>query len=311
MFEEIFVDKVNDSYEESIAKAKKAFVEANAVVVGAGSGLSTAAGYTYAGERFDKYFSDFKKEYGIRDMYSGGFYLFPDRETQWAWWARHIWLNRYVPIPNNTYEILHDLVKGKDYFVLTTNVDHCFQRAGFDRQRLFYTQGDYGLFQSSAPFGASAGKTYDNEAIVRKMILAEGFEIGDNGELIIPQSAEIAMRVPTELVPYCPDDGEPMTMNLRSDDTFVEDDGWHKAAERYDEFIRRHGGLKIVYFELGVGGNTPVIIKYPFWRMTAENKAAKYICVNKGEAMAPREIMKRAICIDADIRQALMDMSIA
>ena len=133
MFEEIFVDKVNDSYEESIAKAKKAFVEADAVVVGAGSGLSTAAGYTYAGERFDKYFSDFKKEFGIRDMYSGGFYLFPDRETQWAWWARHIWLNRYVPIPNNTYEILHDLVKGKDYFVLTTNVDHCFQRAGFDR----------------------------------------------------------------------------------------------------------------------------------------------------------------------------------
>lgn len=290
-------------------KLRKAFAEADTVVLGAGSGLSTAAGLTYTGDRFHQYFSDFAKKYGIRDMYSGGFYPFPDMETFWAWWSRHIWVNRYAPIPSDLYEKLLHVVKDKDYFVITTNVDHCFQRAGFDGKRLFYTQGDYGLFQSSRPYGASARKTYDNEEICRRMLLAQGFEIGKDGELIIPEGAEISMRIPTGLIPYCPDDGEPMITNLRADDRFVEDEGWHQASMRYAEFLRRHERQKVLYLELGVGGNTPVIIKYPFWRYTADNRNAIYACVNMGEAAAPQEIRDRSILIDGDIRTCIEDLS--
>jgi hypothetical protein len=252
----------SETTENGMEKFRKVLDEADTVIIGAGSGLSTAAGYTYSGERFNTYFSDFAEKYKIQDIYSGGFYPFPDMETYWAWWSRHIWVNRYVPIPNDTYDRLYDLVKDKDYFVLTTNVDHCFQRSGFDKKRLFYTQGDYGLLQSSNPHGASAHKTYDNEEICRKMLLAQGFEIGEDNSLIIPEGADIRMRIPTELVPYCPDDGELMTTNLRADDTFVEDEGWHQAAERYTEFLRRHEGTKTVFLETAVGFNKPGYIKY-------------------------------------------------
>ena len=226
--------------EDGTGKLRRALSEADAVVIGAGAGLSTSAGYIYTGERFDRYFYDFRDKYGIRDIYSGGFYPYPDMETYWAWWSRHIWVNRYVPIPNDVYDRLLKLVKDKDYFVITTNVDHCFQRAGFDKKRLFYTQGDYGLLQSSNPRGASARKTYDNREIVKEMLLAQSFGIGENDELIIPERTELAMRIPTELIPYCPDDGELMTTNLRADDRFVEDEGWHAAAERYSAYLREH-----------------------------------------------------------------------
>ena len=288
-----------------IEKLRKALDEADAVVVGAGAGLSTSAGYIYTGERFDKYFYDFRDKYGIRDIYSGGFYPFPDMETYWAWWSRHIWVNRYVPIPNDVYDRLLNLVKDKDYFVITTNVDHCFQRAGFDKKRLFYTQGDYGLLQSSNPHGASAHKTYDNKEIVRQMLLAQGFEIGENDELIIPEGTELAMRVPTELVPYCPDDGELMTTNLRADDKFVEDEGWHVAAERYSEFLRRHQNVKTLFLETAVGMNTPTIVKFAFWKMTNQWPDATYACLNYGEAYAPDEIKDKSICINGDIGEIL------
>ena len=311
----------------SIEDLRTALSEADAVIIGAGSGLSTAAGYTYSGERFRKYFSDFQEKYGIRDMYSGGFYPFPDMETFWAWWSRHIWVNRYAPIPSDLYEQLFRVVKDKDYFVVTTNVDHCFQRAGFDKKRLFYTQGDYGLLQSSNPQGESAYKTYDNEEICRKMLLAQGFEIGEDNELIIPEGVDIEMRVPTKLVPHCPDDGELMAMNLRSDDTFVEDGGWHEAAGRYGDFLAKHGikaqGFftqdshekvnraydgKVLFLELGVGGNTPGIIKYPFWQMTYAKKDAIYACLNMCQAIAPEEIRKRSICIDGDMKEILAEL---
>lgn len=308
MFGRLYVEKTKQSYSESIGNTKAAIADADAVVIGAGSGLSTAAGYTYSGERFHTYFRDFIDEYGIRDIYSGGFYPFPDMEIYWAWWSRHIWVNRYMPIPNDVYNKLLNLVKDKDYFVLTTNVDHCFQRSGFDRKRLFYTQGDYGLFQSSNPHGISAHKTYDNREIVEDMLLAQGFEIGENDELRTPKGKKLSMRIPTELIPYCPDDGELMTTNLRSDDKFVEDDGWHIASGRYSDFIRRHDDLQVVYLEIGVGGNTPVIIKYPFWKYTAQNENATYVCINKGEAVAPHEIMKRSLCLDEDIGRVLDDL---
>ncbi len=294
---------------DGIAKLRKAIDEADAVVIGAGAGLSTSAGFIYTGERFDKYFSDFAAKYHFSDMYSGGFYVLEcPPEEMWAYWSRHIWINRYMPIPNDTYDRLYDLVKDKDYFVITTNVDHCFQRSGFDKKRLFYTQGDYGLLQSSNPHGASAHKTYENEEIMRKMILAQGFEIGENNELIIPEGREISMRIPTELIPYCPDDGEPMTMNLRSDDKFVEDEGWHQAAERYSEFLRRHENLKVLFLEAAVGMNTPSIIKFQFWKIVNQWPDAAYACLNYGEAYAPDEIINRSICINGDIREILMKL---
>ena len=261
-------------------------------------------------------------------MYSGGFYPFPDMETFWAWWSRHIWVNRYAPIPNDTYDRLFNLVKDKDYFVLTTNVDHCFQRSGFDKKRLFYTQGDYGLLQSINPRGASAHMTYDNEEICRSMLLAQGFEIGEDKELIIPEGAQIKMKIPRELVPHCPDDGELMTVNLRSGDDFVEDKGWHQAAERYGDFLAEHGiraqGFftrdsrakvnraykgKVLFLEVGVGGNTPGIVKYSFWEMTKERPDAIYVCLNNGEACAPGDIRKKSICINGDFGEIIDQLS--
>ena len=275
---------------------------ADAVLVGAGAGLSTAAGFTYGGERFRANFADFEAKYGFHDMYTGGFYPFPTQEEKWAYWSRFIGCNRYSDPPKPVYAQLLALLAGKDYFVLTTNVDHCFQKAGFDRQRLFYTQGDYGLFQCSAPCHSS---TYDNEETVRQMVLAQGYEIDGGGGLFLPDGVNAKMAIPSELVPLCPKCGKPMSMNLRADDTFVQDRGWYAAAERYQEFLRRHSGLHILYLELGVGGNTPGIIKYPFWQMTAHNPKAVYACVNYGEAVCPQEIDSQSICIDKDIRSCL------
>ena len=286
---------------DKAARLKEELGTADAVVVGAGSGLSTSAGFIYTGERFQKYFKDFIGKYGFPDMYSGGFYPFSSLEEYWAYWSRYIYINRYMDSPKPVYQEFLQLVKDKDYFVLTTNVDHCFPKAGFDKGRLFYTQGDYGLWQCSKPCHQ---KTYDNEAAIRKMIEAQGFKITEKG-LTIPDSASPVMTVPSELVPHCPVCGAPMSMNLRIDDTFVEDDGWHAAAQRYEDFLRRHEGGHILFLELGVGGNTPAIIKYPFWQMTYRNPMAVYACVNLGEAYALGEIAGRAICIDGDIGEVL------
>ena len=283
---------------ENILRLRNAINEADAIVIGAGAGLSTSAGYIYTGERFEKYFSDFIKNYGFEDMYSGGFYPYPSKGEFWAFWSRYIWINRYTKTPKPVYEELLDLVKDKDYFVITTNVDHCFQKAGFDKKRLFYTQGDYGLFQCSKPCHQ---KTYDNEEIIRKMVLSQGFSIGEENELIVPENRELKMSVPEELFPVCPVCGEPMTMNLRSDDLFVQDEGWDEAAQRYSDFLRRHQDMKILFLELAVGFNTPVISKVPFIQMTERWKNATYACLNYGEAYTTQEIEERSICIDGDI----------
>lgn len=270
---------------DQIEKASGKIRCADAVLIGAGAGLSASAGFTYSGRRFAENFSDFIEKYGFTDMYTAGFYPYETLEEYWAYWSRYILINRYQNAPRSVYQDLRDLVREKDYFVLTTNVDHCFQKAGFDKQRLFYTQGDYGLWQCSRP---CHHKTYDNETVVKKMVARQ-----EN------------MRVPSEVVPYCPLCGAPMSMNLRADNTFVEDEGWHMAADRYGDFVRRHRQSHIVYLELGVGGNTPGIIKYPFWQMTAENPKAAYVCINKGEAACPREIAGQSICVDGDIGEVL------
>ena len=283
---------------EKITCIKEKIKQADAVVIGAGAGLSTAAGFTYSGERFMAYFSDFHQKYGFSDMYSGGFYEFPTEEEHWAYWSRYIYVNRYLDAPKPLYEKLLELVRDKDYFVLTTNVDHCFQKAGFDKKRLFYTQGDYGLFQCSKP---CCQKTYDNEAAVSAMMESQGFIRDNNGKFVFPESGSVAMKIPTELIPRCLECGAPMTMNLRADDSFVQDAGWDEAAERYSLFLNRHENMNMVYLELGVGYNTPGIIKYPFWQMTAQNPRATYICLNNGQAYCPAEIENQSICVDGDI----------
>ena len=293
------------SKEERISRLKKEIETADAIVIGAGAGLSTSAGLTYSGERFERYFFDFAKKYGIRDIYSGGFYPFPDEETRWAWWARHIYYNRYIDAPKPVYQELLLLVKDKDYFVVTTNVDHQFQRAGFYKKRLFYTQGDYGLFQSVNP---SLRKTYDNEEWVIKAMETQGFIRDENGVFQVPENGELKMKIPTSLIPKCPEDGSDVTMNLRADDSFVEDEGWHRASAAYADFLRRHENLHVLYLELGVGANTPVIVKYPFWQMTKANDKAVYACLNYGEAFCPGEIEDRSICIDGDIGTLLTEI---
>ncbi len=288
MFLSKLTSKSTESYSDKIKKLKKDIDSTDAILIGAGAGMSTSAGLTYSGERFYRFFSDFHKKYGINDIYSGGFYPYDTPQEYWAWWSRHIYYNRYDIPAGKPYTDLLDLVKDKDYFVLTTNVDHQFQIAGFDKHRLFYTQGDYGLFQCSKP---CCQKTYDNEDAVRKMV-----------------AAQRDMRIPTELIPKCPVCGAPMTVNLRSDMTFVQDEGWYAAAGRYEDYLRRHENSHILLIELGVGMNTPVIIKYLFWQMTANNKDATYVCINRSEAYCPEDIADRSICIDADIGKTISDV---
>lgn len=295
-------------YEESIQILKEQLDTADAVVIGAGAGLSTAAGYVYTGKRMQDYFSDFVAKYGIRDMYSGGFYPYQTMEEFWGFWCRYIWINRYAPIPSTVYSDLFDLVKDKDYFVLTTNVDHCFQRSGFDKKRLFYTQGDYGLFQSSNPTGKAKHKTYDNEEQIRDMILSQGWNIDSEGNLSLPEGTTPMMTIPTTLVPYCPDDGNLMTTNLRADDKFVEDHGWHVAERQYEDFLNRHTDDHVLYLELGVGMNTPVIIKFPFWKYTEDNPNAFYACVNYNDAGCGKSIVDRSVCIEEDFAKVLADL---
>ena len=304
MFSRISITKSTGTYSDNIKKLKETLIDADTVVIGAGAGLSTSAGFVYNGERFEKYFFDFAAKYRFADMYSGGFYPYATQEEFWAYWSRYIWVNRYMDAPKPVYEELFRLAENKDYFVITTNVDHCFQKAGFDKKRLFYTQGDYGLFQCSEPCHS---KTYENENMIREMVLSQGWVIGENNELVLPKGVTLKMAVPTQLLPVCPVCGKPLTMNLRSDNKFVEDEGWHQAAERYENFLRTCGG-KVLFMELGVGYNTPVIIKYPFWQMTAKNPAAVYACINYGEAVCPEQIRGQSICIDGDIGKVIREV---
>ena len=283
--------------DEKVLLLKEKINQADAVIIGAGAGLSTAAGFVYSGERFDRYFSDFSRKYGFRDMYTGGFFPYNTQEEFWAYWSRYIWINRYMDAPKSTYSDLFQAVKGKDYFVLTTNVDHCFQKAGFEKKRLFYTQGDYGLFQCTKP---CCRKTWENESMIRSMILAQGYSIGTHNELIIPEGTEAKMSIPAELLPKCPNCGRPLTMNLRSDSRFVEDEGWQAAAVEYEIWLTKHQNRKVVFLEIGVGYNTPGIIKYNFWQQVYQNKNAIYACLNMEEERVPDEIRDQSILISGD-----------
>lgn len=287
---------------DNIKRLQEALEKAETIIIGAGAGLSSSAGFTYSGERFNKYFKDFSEKYKFSDMYQGGFYPYGTLEEYWAYWSRYIFINRYMDAPKAVYHKLYNLVKEKNYFVLTTNVDHCFQKAGFDKKRLFYTQGDYGLFQCSIPCHQ---KTYDNKELITNMLLAQGYIIEPGNKEITPASLDIKMEIPEELIPHCPVCGKPMSMNLRADNTFVQDSGWYDAAARYNKFLQKYKNTKILFMELGVGYNTPGIIKYPFWQMTSENPDAVYACINYNEAAAPQEIQRQSVCINGDIGEIL------
>lgn len=287
MLSRLEINKSIDNSEQ-VKQLKQALTQADAVIIGAGAGMSVSAGLTYTGTRFEGHFQDFIDQYHFRDMYSASFYPYDTLEEFWGYWSRHIYWNRYDQPIGEPYQLLLELVQNKDYFVITTNVDHCFQRMGFDKNRLFYTQGDYGLWQCSQPCHQ---KTYDNESTVRRMV-----------------AEQKDRKIPSELIPYCPICGKPMTMNLRSDDTFVQDEGWYGAQSRYQDYLLRHNGMRLLFLELGVGGNTPAIIKYPFWKFTSENPNAIYACINFEEAFAPHNIKKQAICIQSDIGKVLKDI---
>lgn len=301
MFSKKKMNEFTGGSSDKTALIREKIQRADVVVIGAGAGLSTAAGFTYSGERFEKYFADFGEKYGFSDMYSGGFYNYDTLEEYWAYWSRYIYVNRYMDPPTDLYKQLFQLVENKDYFVLTTNVDHCFQKAGFDKNRIFYTQGDYGLLQCSKP---CHHETYDNEEIVKKMMVSQGYRI-EAGKLTVPEGAQIRRTVPTELVPRCPKCGRLMSMNLRADNTFVQDAGWEAAAKRYERFMEDHRGQNVVFLELGVGYNTPGIIKYNFWQYAHNWRNAFYVCINKGEADIPGEIREKSVGINADIAEVL------
>lgn len=273
---------MREAYEEAARRIKAS----EAILIGAGAGLSAAAGFEYGGKTFHDNFAYMERKYGAHDMYSAGFAPFEDEEEFWGYWAKMIYLNRYEGGAKPLYQDLLSIVKCKDYFVLTTNVDHQFQKAGFDKGRLFYTQGDYGLFQSTDP---KDRRTYDNEKMVREMLA---------------HTDPVTHKIPSSLIPRSPD-GHKLTTNLRCDDSFVEDEGWKEAQRRYVSFVESHSKGKLLLLELGVGYNTPVWIKFPFWRYTAENPDAFYICINRGEAACPNEIAARSLCIDGDINEAI------
>lgn len=264
-----------------IERLRKYINEADAIVIGAGAGLSSAAGFEYGGKKFLENFKWMHDLYGYNDMYSAGFHHFKTSEEKWAYWSKFIYLERYKDGAKPLYKKLLDVVKDRNYFVVTTNVDHQFQLAGFDKNRLFYTQGDYGLFQCSEPCHS---KTYDNKEQVLKML----YSIKDNS-------------IESDLIPHCPVCGKEMAVNLRCDDAFVEDEGWHEAKNRYIKFLEEYKNKKILFLELGVGMNTPIIIKIPFIKMTYQFKEAFYMPINVEESYIPKEIETKSFSIAEDI----------
>lgn len=288
MFSKTETMKYIEDYSDKLNKIAEKIKNSEAIIIGIGAGMSTSAGLSYSGERFMKYFSDFHNKYGINDMYSGGFYPFETSEEYWAWWSRHVFYNRYDVGAGQAYKDLLDIVKDRNYFVITTNVDHQLQKAGFDKKKLYYTQGDYGLFQCSVP---CHDKTYGNEEIIRKMIRKQ-----EN------------TKIPTSLIPHCPICDKEMTMNLRKDEKFVQDEGWYKANKNYAEFLKKYKDKKTVFLELGIGNNTPGIIKYPFWQMTYQNKNADYITVNLNDIAYPEPIKNQTVFIEDDISKVLKDI---
>ncbi|MGI6070030.1 MAG: SIR2 family NAD-dependent protein deacylase [Blautia sp.] len=273
-----------ESYEELIYRAVQMLSQADAMLIGAGAGLSTAAGLTYGGDRFTENFQEFIQKYGsayMTDMYSAGFYPFPTEEKRWGYWSKHVYLNRIEPNALPLYRSVYQLTQGLEHFVLTTNVDHQFWKAGFRDENIFATQGDYGLIQCAK---ACHSKTYQAVSMFERM-----------------NQARKDCKIPSSMVPKCPVCGGPMSMNLRCDQYFVEDEKWHQAAERYEKFLMKMEHRRVVLLELGVGFNTPVIIRFPFEEMTRVHETWSLIRLNLEEAMIPASLKKCALGIPGNL----------
>lgn len=282
----------NAPYEEQIERAFALIKEADILLIGAGAGASAAAGLTYGGKRFTDNFGEFIEKYGsmhMTDMYAAGFYPFPTQEAKWGYWSKHSMINRFLPPALPLYTQLYEIARQKDYFVLTTNVDHQFHKAGFQADRIFATQGDYGNIQCEK---GCHPEIYDAEDLFRQM-----------------DQARRDCLIPSYMVPKCPVCGGNMTMHLRCDQYFVENENWHEAAGRYSGFLERMRGKKGVLLELGVGFNTPAIIRFPFEKMIRENKMLSLIRLNMDEAVVPESFGSRAIGIGGDMAEAVSDLS--
>jgi len=264
-----------DSYESRIAQAKIALNEADAIIVGGGAGLSAAAGILYSGKRFTEPFAPFITKYGFKDLYTSSFYPFATEEEKWAYWARHISLNRYETGATQLYQDLYRLVQHKPYFVITTNVENQFEKSGFPSAKVFEIQGDYSYLQCAK---GCHNQLYYNEQLVENMI-----EMTND------------CKIPTDLVPKCSVCGGNMDPNLRSNQYFVQDEKWYEKETAYKEFLANYEGNKIVFLELGVGYNTPGIIRYPFERMTYQNEYATLIRLNKDDPNGAEENKEKTI----------------
>ena len=289
------MEKITSNNEKDLRKLVSYISTSKAILIGAGAGLSTSAGFYSSGERFKKYFFDFQKKYNLKDTYSGSFYPYPKKAEYWAFMSRNIYLNRFAPFPKRTYNILYEIFKNKNYFILTTNVDHLFQRAGFDKNRMYYMQGDMGLIQCKKPCHF---KNYENFDLIKDMLIDQGFSFDSKGELIVNDN--IKSEINEKLIPKCPVCGGEMDFNLRIDDNFVQDDGWYKHQKLYNDFIDKYKNDDILYIELCVGYNTPSIIKYNFWNQVNKNKKAKFVTINLEEGEIPNEIKDRSLSLSGD-----------
>ena len=269
-----------DDYSHRIDRLRKLIAEADSIIIGAGAGLSTAAGLQYSGEEFEHYFYPWMERYGIKDLYSSSFYPFKTEEELWACWAMHIWYARYRPEAMPLYRKLLDVVKDKNYFVITTNVDGQFEKAGFDQDRIFATQGDYAYFQPQSGFPK---ELYHNQDWMNQ---------------VLPLIRDC--RIPTELIPHTPD-GQPVSMNLRCDDTFVEDSHWHQQAQRYSDFVRTASDKRLLLLEFGVGFNTPVIIRFPFEQMASHFPDATLVRFNRDYPQPSLQGVKSFLAFTEDI----------
>ena len=270
---------------ELIKKLKSSIEKSDYILIGAGAGLSVSAGFSYDGERFDKYFSEYKDRYGLTDMYSAGFYNYPTLEDFWGYFSLLVYVNRYDIPADETHLNLLEIVKNKNYFIITTNVDGRFDEANFDKDKLFKVQGDYSLFQCSVP---CRQETFYNEKQIREMV-----------------KSRKDLKIPKELIPKCPHCGRNMSMNLRCDNTFVQDDNWYYSMDRYKKFLDESKNKNILFLELGVGYNTPAIIKYSFWDMALKNENSIYATVNLNDSYVPDNLKERSICIEYDISNTI------
>ncbi|WP_404900444.1 Sir2 silent information regulator family NAD-dependent deacetylase [Priestia filamentosa] len=279
---------MNKTYKARIEKAKKEIEDTEFILIGGGAGLSAAAGITYGGKRFTDNFSAFIKKYGLTDMYSSGFYPYKTQEERWAYWAKHIYVNRFEPGPTILYKDLYQLVKDRTYFVITTNVDSQFEKSGFPVDKIFEVQGNYGYLQCAQ---GCHDKLYYNESLVREMI-----------------KKTVDCQIPSELVPICPVCGGNMDPNLRINQYFVQDEKWYKQNKLYNEFLKQSEGKRNVYIELGVGFNTPGIIRYPFEQMTYHNEKATLIRLNKENSTGMKENADKTVTFNEDIKEVVSEI---